>query len=549
MTIQTPADFVLRDALVYTADRRQPWAEAVAVTDGRISYVGDNKGAAARIGPKSEVLELKGRLILPGFRDGHIHPLTGSFSLLECRLTGPADKNAYLAQIAAYARANSDQSFIRGGGWLPAAFPPSGPSRLDLDAVVSDRPVIIKAIDGHSAWVNTRALETAGVTKDTPDPPGGHIVRDSKTRAATGTLREWSAMDLVESRLSKPSHRDLAAAGWAFMEMATRFGVVSIHEAMAREEELDVYLAFDRSHELILRVQASLLCEPERGLEQIEQLQEMRRSCRSRLVHPSAVKIFLDGVLEGHTARLLAPYADRPGCHGDVLWSRDDFFRMIAALDFAGFQAHVHAIGDAAVRMTLDAYESVLQAGGRRDARHMIAHADLIDAADLPRFRELAVIANLQPAWFYEEKNFACTALAYLGPERAYGLYKMKSLLQSGAQVVYGSDWPFSGELNTFNPLEAIQVGVTRVGLDMNPEHAYMPEERVDLATLIDCLTINSARADFSEDLTGSLTPGKSADLIVLDRNLFSIPAMEISRARVLLTLFEGRPVFRDPSL
>jgi hypothetical protein len=521
----------------------------VAVAGGRIVYAGDGKGAAGLIGRKTEVIELNGELILPGFRDAHLHPLTGSYNLLECRLTGPADQKAYLHQVAVYARANADQSFIRGGGWLPAAFPAEGPGRLDLDTVVSDRPAILKAIDGHSAWVNTRALETAGVTKNTPDPSGGHIVRDPGTREATGTLREWSAMDLVESRLPKPAHRDLAAAGWAFMEMAARFGLVSLHEAMARKEELDVYLELDRRHELIMRIQASLLCEPEGGMAQMTQLQEMRRSYQGRLLHPRAVKLFLDGVVEGHTARLLAPYADRTGFRGELLWPRDDFFRMIAALDRAGFQIQVHAIGDAAVRMTLDAYESALKAGGRADARHMIAHGDLIDPCDLPRFRELGVTVNLQPAWFYEEKNFANMTLSYLGPERACGLYKMKSLLQAGAHVVCSSDWPFSGELNTFNPLDAIQVGVTRAGLDADPGRAYMPEERVDLATLIDCHTIHSARADFQEDLTGSLTPGKSADLIVLDRNLFALDATEISRARVLLTLFEGRAVFRAPSI
>jgi hypothetical protein len=519
------------------------------VAAGRIVYVGDSKSAASLTGKNTEVLDLNGRFIMPGFRDAHIHPLTGSFGLLECRLTGPADRNAYLDQIAAYARANTDQSFIRGGGWLPGAFPPAGPNRTDLDTVVPDRPVILKAIDGHSAWVNTRALETAGITKHTPDPPGGRIVREPATHEPAGTLREWSAMEIVESRLPKPTHRDLIAAGWAFMEMAARFGLVSIHEAMARREELDVYLEFDRNRELTLRVQASLLCEPGGGMGHIAQLQGIRRSCRGRLLQARTVKLFLDGVVEGHTARLLTSYTDRPGFRGDLLWPQDDFIRTIAALDHAGFQIHVHAIGDGAVRMALDAYENVLEAGGRRDARHMIAHGDLIDAGDLPRFRELGVTVNLQPAWFYKEKNFARTALSYLGPERAYGLYKMKSLLQAGAHVVCSSDWPFSGELNTFNPLDAIQVGVTRAGLDADPEQPYMPEERVDLATLIDGHTIRSAYADFAEEITGSLTPGKSADLIVLDRNLFTIPATEISRARVLLTLFEGRPVFRDPSV
>jgi len=543
------ADIVLRGAVVYTADRRRPWAETVAVKAGKIAYVGAVDGAGSFIGPQTENLDLNGKLILPGFRDAHIHPLTGSLNLLECRLTGPAHLSAYLSQIAAYAKANEDQSFIRGGGWLPDAFPACGPNRKDLDAVVAARPVLLKSMDGHSAWVNTKALELAGMTGDMVDPPGGLIERNPVTGEATGTLREWSAMALVESRLPVPSRRDMNMAGWAFMERAARLGIVSVHEAMAKEAELTAYGDLDRSGELTLRVQAALLCEPELGMDQVADLQERREAFTGRLVSPQAVKIFIDGVVEGHTAWLLQPYADRPGFRGERLWSPDALNRMVAALDRVGFQIHLHAVGDGAVRMALDALAGAQKANGRRDARHMIAHCDLIAPDDLPRFRSLGVIANVQPVWFYEEKNFGTTTLPALGNDRARRLYPMRQLVENGTTVVCGSDWPFSGELNTFNPLDAIQVGVTRHGPDGEAAPAYTPEECVDLATMIDGHTVRSAYAAFQEDLTGVLTVGKSADLIVLDRNLFDIPATEIAQARVLLTLFEGRPAFSDPAL
>jgi predicted amidohydrolase YtcJ len=549
MTFQNRAEMVFCNTAIYTADSRRPWVEALAVAGGRIIWVGDDSEIKGLLGPYTKVFELPGKMILPGFRDTHIHPLTGSFNLLECRLVGPADRKAYLSQISTYARANKDQSFIRGGGWLPDAFPPAGPNRGELDAVIADRPAILKAMDGHSAWVNTRALEMAGIGRGTPDPFGGLIVRNPETGEATGTLREWSAMDMVESRLPKPTGRNLITAGWAFLEMAARLGIVSVHEAMAREEELAAYLDLDRSGELTLRVQAAILCEPQGGLSGIAGLREMQQAFRGRLLEPRAAKLFLDGVVEGHTARLLAPYADRSGFLGEPLWEEQELNRTVQALDQAGFQIHLHAIGDGAVRMALDTLEGALKAGGRRDARHMIAHCDLVDSQDIPRFRDLGVTAVLQPAWFYEEKNFSQTTLPYLGPERAYGLYRMQSLLETGASVACGSDWPFSGELNTFNPLDAIQVGITRSGLDADPRRPYMPRERVALATMIDCFTIHGAGADFQESLTGSLTPGKSADLAVLDRNLFTIPLSEISRTRVLMTIFEGRPVFRDPEL
>jgi predicted amidohydrolase YtcJ len=549
MTFQKPAEMVFRNAAVYTADPRRPWAEALAVGEGRIIRIGDHGDVKELLGPDTEVFELPGKLILPGFRDAHVHPLTGSFNLLECRLVGPADRKSYLNQISAYALANEGQTFIRGGGWLPDAFPPGGPNREDLDAVVADRPAILKALDGHSAWVNSRALGIAGIDKETGDPSGGLIVRDPATGEATGTLREWSAMDLVESKLPKPSARDLTTAGWAFLEMAARLGIVSVHEAMVGEDELAAYQELDRGNELTLRVQAAMLLEPPGGISAIAGLREKQQAFRSRLLEPRAVKIFLDGVVEGHTARLLKPYADRPGFRGELLWEREELDRTVQILDRAGFQIHFHAIGDGAVRTALDALEGALKTGGRRNARHMIAHCDLVAPSDIPRFRDLGVTAVLQPAWFYEEKNFSQTTLPYLGPERAYGLYRMKGLLAAGARVACGSDWPFSGELNTFNPLDAIQVGVTRSGLDADPGQPYMAEERVDLSTMIDCFTIHGARADFQERMTGSLTPGKSADLTVLDRNLFTIPPSEISRTRVLMTLFEGRTVFRDPVL
>ena len=250
MTLQRYAKMVLLNAAIHSAGAPLPRAEALAVARGRIVYAGDNAGARELIDPKTEVIDMKGKMIVPGFRDAHIHPLAGSFGLLECRLTGPADGKAYLDQISVYARANSDQSFIRGGGWLPDAFPPDGPNRTDLDTVIADRPVILKAMDGHSAWVNTRALEMAGIGRDTPDPPGGLIVRDPVTGEATGTLREWSAMDLVEARLPQPSVGDLVTAGWAFQEMAARMGIVSVHEAMAGENELATYRELEQSGEL-----------------------------------------------------------------------------------------------------------------------------------------------------------------------------------------------------------------------------------------------------------------------------------------------------------
>ena len=511
--------------------------------------MGTAREIRAWIGPNTEVVDVAGGLILPGFRDAHIHPILGGMNLVECNLTGLVERDACLAHIAGYARANQDQDFIRGGGWLPDL----APRREHLDAIVPDRPVLLKSIDGHNAWVNTRALDLAGITRDTPNPPGGIIERDALSGEATGILREWTAMELVESRLSAPTLRDRVMAGWAFLQRAAGMGIVSVHEAMAHEEELLAYQALERDGDLHMRVQASLLCEPEKGLAQIDHLLHLRESFQSALLTPRTAKIFVDGVIEGRTALLLEPYADMPGYRGECLWALDELHRIVTALDAHGFQIHFHAVGDQGVRLALDAVELAqsrngrpyTRRGARRDARHMIAHADLIHPRDIPRFQALGVIANLQPIWFCEEKHFAHTTLVSLGEQRAWSLYPVRDLLDSGAALTCGTDWPFSGELNTFNPLESIQIGVTRRSLDPQEAQAYNPAQCASLTTMLHAHTLGGAYADFQEGVTGSLSVGKSADLVVLDRDIFKAPADKISQANVSLTMFQGRIIHR----
>ncbi len=535
------ADMVLLNAVVYTVDAARPWAEAVAVKDGKIMSVGSSEEVRRCIGPRTEVMELGGGLILPGFRDAHIHPILGGMNLLECNLVGCSDLDGYLSRVAAYAHANRDQDFIRGGGWLPDAVL----HRSLLDAVVPDRPAFLKSIDGHSAWVNGKALELSRITASSVDPPGGIIEKNPVTGEPTGILREWSAMEIVESYLPAPTLQTRVTAGWAFLQQASKMGIVSVHEAMGKEEELLAYQALERDGELTLRAQVALLCEPEKGIEQIERLLHLRESFRSDLMTPRAAKIFVDGVVEGHTARLLSPYTDMPGYCGEALWTPEELNRVTACLDAKGFQVHFHAVGDGAVRMALDAVEHTHARNGRRDVRPMIAHADLIHTDDIPRFGALGVIANLQSLWFCEEDHFARTTLACLGEQRSWNLYPIRDILRNGAALACGTDWPFSGELNTFNPLESIQVGVTRRGISPKSSQAYNPDQCVDLATIVHAHTMGGAYADFQENFTGSVTEGKSADLAVLDRNIFALPPDEISHSRVILTLFRGKPVHR----
>jgi predicted amidohydrolase YtcJ len=537
------ADLILTNAAVVTMAADRPRAEAVAVAGGKILYVGDLAGALERRAGATRVIDLDGRMVLPAFQDSHIHLVTGGVELGLCDLNGLATKADVLARIRDYAAAHPAVPWIIGGGWELPLFPQANPRREDLDAVVPDRPAVLDAADGHSAWANTRALALAGITKNTPDPFGGRIERDPRTGEPSGTLRE-SAAALVERLVPELGPEDYIKGLKAGQSLVSRYGIASIIEASAGPEILDAYAALDRSGELSVRVRASIHVNTRAGLAEAGRLTDLRRRYAGRRLQATSAKIFADGVMEPHTAALLEPYVDRPGDRGTPLLEPEAFDALAVALDRAGFQIHVHAIGDRAVRMALDAFDAAGRANGFRDMRHHIAHLELIDPADIPRFRRLGVAANFQALWAYADLYISDLTLPILGPARSRWLYPIGSVARSGAVIVGGSDWSVSSP----NPLLAIQVALTRRGPDDPPGEAWIPEERADLTTMLRAYTVNGAWLNHEEAWRGSLEPGKAADLIVLDRDLYAVPPSEIGRAKVLLTLVEGREVFRDPS-
>jgi predicted amidohydrolase YtcJ len=538
------ADLILTNAAVTTMAPGRPRAEALAIAAGKIVFVGDDRKALQRRGPSTRVVDLGGRLVLPAFQDSHIHLIAGGVELGLCDLNGLRTREEVLTKVQEYAAAHPDDAWITGGGWDLPLFPQANPRKEDLDAVVPGRPVVLDSADGHSAWVNSRALALAGISRDTPDPAGGRIERDPKSGAPTGTLRE-SAADLVQRLVPELSPADHIRGLRAGLALANRFGIASIIEASAGPETLDAYAALDKSGELTVRVLASLYVDTDRGVAEIPRLARLRRQYAGSRLKATAVKIFADGVMEPHTAALLEPYIDRPGDRGTPLLEPEAFDALARALDLAGFQIHVHAIGDRAVRMALDAFEAAGRANGFRDLRHHVAHLELIDPADIPRFKRLGAAANFQALWAYADTYITDLTLPILGPRRSRWLYPIGSVARTGARIAGGSDWSVS----SMNPLLAIQVALTRRGPDEPPGEAWIPEERVDLATMLRAYTVNGAWLSHEERTRGSLEAGKAADLIVLDRDLFVIPASEIGRAKVLLTLLDGREVFHDPAL
>lgn len=529
------ADVVLRNGNIATMDASRSWAQTVAVRGGRIVFAGTDTEASKWIGPRTRVTDLGGRLVLPSFHDSHVHPVTSGMELLTCNLNEADTADDVFAAIRQYANDHPTEKWIRGGGWQLPIFPGASPTKAQLDALVADRPALLYAADGHSSWANSRALAIAGVTKATPDPPNGRIERDANGEP-TGTLRE-DASALVSRFAPKPSHSDYVAGLRLALEKANGFGITSLYEANADEEVLAAYKELDDRGELTARVHVALEMDLAKGIAEIPRLVELRRRFAGKRLSADAVKIFADGVIEAQTAALLEPYVNRPGNSGKPNIEPEALSTLVAALDRAGFQVHVHAIGDRAIRMSLDAFEHARSVNGIRDSRHHIGHLELIDPADIPRFRRLGVIANFQPLWAYADTYITDLTEPVLGPARSRWLYPIRSVLVSGAVVVCGSDWSVS----SLNPLDAIQVAITRRGLEDTGGKAWIPEEVADLPSIVAGYTINGAYLTRSERETGSVEVGKSADLVVLDRNIFDCSPGEILKANVVQLYFEGR--------
>jgi predicted amidohydrolase YtcJ len=572
--MSSEAELLIVGAPVWTGDPARPWADAVAVRGGRVAAVGPERQVAARRGPATRVLALHGGLVLPGFADAHVHTAASGLELAQCNLHG-VEPAAYPAAVAGYAAGHPEAAWVLGGGWTMDAFGTAGPRAEALDAVVADRPVLLESSDGHSAWVNRHALELAGITRTTPDPPRGRIERDAAGEP-TGTLHE-AAKDLVAELAPEPSPAEWEAAVERGQAHLHRLGITAWQDANVDPGMLAAYRAVAERGRLTGRAVAALRWEVEAGKAQLPDLAERRTAVEgsgeprggapvgregsgepqggapeNRLLGrlaAGAVKLFADGVFENRTAAMLAPYLDgdgRPtGNLGIGMLGAEELADVVTALDGEGFDVHVHAIGDRAVRDTLDAFEAAAAANGRRDARHQIAHLQFVHPADRPRFRRLGVIANAQPYWSCLNPYMRELTLPFLDPERAGWQYPWASLRRAGAALAFGSDWSVS----TANPLAEIEVAVHRVAPGGPDGEVFLPDERVDLPTALAAFTSGSAHALRLEAETGTVTPGKLADLAVLDRDPFDPAVGPIGAVRVLATLVEGEPVWAEESL
>ena len=479
-----PADLVLTGGAVHTLDAVRSTARAIAVRDGRIAALGAARDLERLIGPSTRRIDLRGRCVVPGFVDAHVHPIHAGLAELRCELHGKRGLDTYLEIVRTYAEAHPEVEWIQGGGWSMDDFPGGTPSRTSLDKIVPDRPVFLDNRDGHGAWVNSRALELAGVTRETPDPPDGRIERDASGEPS-GTLHE-GAQDLVE-RLIPPDTADDIEAGLLLAQRRLHeLGVTGWQDAWLTDEMQAVYERLAERGALTGRVVGALWWDRDRGPEQIPDLLERRGRGPVGRFSPTSVKIMLDGVVENFTAAVLEDYLDaegRPsGRRGIDFVPPEILAEAVPALDAAGVQVHFHAIGERAVRHGLDAVEAARQANGWTDTRPHIAHIQVINPADVPRFAALGVVANAQPYWAVHEGQMDNLTIPFLGPERSTWQYPFRSLRRAGAILAGGSDWSVS----TANPLLEIEVMSTRVSDESRDAAPFLPDERLDPIDALD---------------------------------------------------------------
>ncbi len=551
-----PADLAFVNGAVYTVDPARPRAQSVAVRAGRIVAVGSDEDVRELLGPATEVIDLKGRMLLPGFQDAHIHPPSSGLEILRCNLSNAYSLPDYRRIVAEYVATHPDEPWILGGGWSMDVFPGGNPAKDALDQVVTDRPVYLTSRDGHSAWVNSKALEMAHVTRDTPDPADGVIVRGADGEV-WGTVHE-GAMRLVERLLPVDSIEDWIAGLRVAQEYLHSLGITAWQDAIVGIDDayrtFEAYLRFARDGAHTARVIGALWWDRYRDGEQIDDLLAARERGSVGRFAATSVKIMQDGVIENFTAGMLEPYLDAEGNlttnRGKSFVDPEELKAYVTRLDAEGFQVHFHALGERAVREALDAIEQARRTNGMNDLRHHLAHIQVVNPDDVPRFKELGVVANAQPLWAQNEGQMRNLTIPFLGPERSAWQYPFGSLARAGATLAFGSDWSVSSP----NPLEEMHVAVNRTGF---PDQTYapnadttdepfLPEEAVDLPRAIAAFTSGSAYVNHLDDVTGTIEAGKLADLVVVDRDLFAHPVTEIYAAKVELTLIEGERVYAD---
>jgi len=553
--IEQAADFVFTHGKVYTVSEKQPWAEAVAVEGNKIVFVGSSAEAKKHVGEKTKVTDLDGKMLLPGFVEGHFHPIVGAMLTVGVDLQYDS-LDEVLQAVKEYADANPDEKLIRGFGWRYHLFPSTGPTREVLDEIVPDRPLLFFAIDGHAAWANSKALEMAGITKETPDPQPGfsHFQRDPKTKEPTGYLVEVPALLLALNKLQPQTQEAIGAAFESLMPQFPAAGITSVFDAgiqgLPAEDGFAIYFDLEKQGKLSMRVIGSYYHNNPK-IDPLPIIKSYRKRFRSELVQAEVLKINVDGGEPQHTAAMLQSYADKPGVVGTPVFSPKQLNAMVTAADAAGIDCHFHTQGDRAVRMALDAVESAIHTNPKRDRRHTLGHVIYIQEDDIPRFARLNTIAQMSIQWATPDATNLGVCVERLGRHIVHTRHsRARSIIDAGGMLAFGSDWPAAGYYSTYKPLEAIEVALTRKMLSGEGLLPVMPpvNEILTLTQAIEAATLTPAYQLRLDDRVGTIEVGKLADLIVLEKNLFDVTPEEISDVQVLFTMMNGKVTHQENS-
>ncbi|HOC17322.1 MAG TPA: amidohydrolase [Vicinamibacterales bacterium] len=537
-----PVDLIVLNGRIYTADGSGRFAEALAVRGNTILRVGSNREVKRLAGRSTETIDAHGASVLPGLNDAHLHLVSGGLGLQQANLLDASTLEEIGAAIEAFAAAHPDRPWVLGRGWYYTPFPGGLPTRQQLDALVPDRPAYMRCYDGHTAWVNTLALKAAGITRETPDPPGGVVVRDPATGDPTGVLKE-AAQELVARHLPEWTRDDRLRAIGDAIAKAHELGVTSAQNAGVDEAEVELYDELLKKGDLQLRLYNAISIEPPFTAADADRLDGLwKRRPDDALVKMGAVKLMLDGVIESHTAAMLEPYANRPAT-GLPNMDAATLNGIVAMMDRRGWQVLVHAIGDAAVRQSLDAFEhaAAVNPVPARGRRHRIEHVETLQPSDVPRFGRLGVVAVQQP--FHGNPNPTQLAVwsANLGPERASRGWAQRSILDAGGRLAMGTDWP----VVTLDPRYQINMAINRTTPEGTPPGGWLPEQRLTLASAVDAYTTGAAYASFDERRKGQLVPGMLADIVVLSTDVFANAPEKFLDAEVAVTIFDGKVVYR----
>jgi predicted amidohydrolase YtcJ len=537
-----PVDLIVTNGRVYLGGDTE-FAEALAIRGNKILRVGSNRAIKRLRRPQTTMVDAHGGSVLPGFNDAHVHLISGGLALSELNLLGATTLEAIQSAVRDFAAANPERPWVRGRGWYYDRFPGGLPTRQQLDAVVPDRPAYLMAYDGHTGWANSKALLAAGITRRTPNPPHGVIVKDARTGEPTGVLKE-GALALMREALPQPTKGDRLNALRAAVQEAQRLGVTSVQNAGGSPDDLGLFDELRAAGELQVRVYAALSLAPGASEATVRDLDAVRQHYSDDpLLKVGAVKLMADGVIESHTAVMLEPYADK-ATTGTPYFAPGELERLVGTLDKAGWQVQIHAIGDGAVRMSLDALERAAKVNPvpPRGRRHRLEHIETVDPADIPRFGTLGVIASQQPFHGTPASNQMTVWTASIGELRASRGWAYGSIAARGGRLAFGSDWP----VVTLDPRTGIHTAVTRTTLEGQPEGGWYPAERISLARALDAYTSGAAWASFDEQRKGTLARDMLADVVILSSDIFA-PDARIMDAVVNTTIFDGKVVYTRP--